>query len=147
MIDRLIGMLLLADPDLCKRLLLKCYITMMFNCPLFSWCKIYRQSSTRIVLKRATAGWLKFHQDNTFLGLYPDNRAWSYILYYVFQVGRLIMAAAAKSNLKKVSLELGGKSPLVVFSDADGKWNYNFMTERIGFKKYVSIYYSDFNGN
>lgn len=37
-----------------------------------------------------------------------------------FQVGRLIMAAAAKSNLKRVSLELGGKSALVICSDADG---------------------------
>lgn len=30
------------------------------------------------------------------------------------------MAAAASSNLKRVSLELGGKSPLVIFDDADG---------------------------
>ena len=29
------------------------------------------------------------------------------------------MQAAAKSNLKSVSLELGGKSPLIVFQDAD----------------------------
>jgi acyl-CoA reductase-like NAD-dependent aldehyde dehydrogenase len=35
-------------------------------------------------------------------------------------VGRIIMAEAAKSNLKKVSLELGGKSPLIIFKDADG---------------------------
>jgi aldehyde dehydrogenase (NAD+) len=35
------------------------------------------------------------------------------------EVGRLIMLAAAKSNLKNVTLELGGKSPLVVFEDAD----------------------------
>ena len=34
-------------------------------------------------------------------------------------VGREIMQAAAKSNLKTVSLELGGKSPLVIFDDAD----------------------------
>jgi len=34
------------------------------------------------------------------------------------EVGRLIVAAAA-TNLKKVSLELGGKSPVVVFDDAD----------------------------
>lgn len=34
-------------------------------------------------------------------------------------VGKLILEAAAKSNLKKVSLELGGKSPLVIFDDAD----------------------------
>jgi aldehyde dehydrogenase (NAD+) len=35
--------------------------------------------------------------------------------------GRSIMEAAAKSNLKKVSLELGGKSPFVVFDDANCK--------------------------
>lgn len=35
------------------------------------------------------------------------------------EVGRLIMAASAKSNLKRVSLELGGKSPLVIFDDVD----------------------------
>jgi acyl-CoA reductase-like NAD-dependent aldehyde dehydrogenase len=35
------------------------------------------------------------------------------------EVGRQIMAAAAGSNLKRVSLELGGKSPNVVFADAD----------------------------
>ncbi|TBU50473.1 NAD-aldehyde dehydrogenase [Dichomitus squalens] len=33
--------------------------------------------------------------------------------------GRKIMEAAAKSNLKKVSLELGGKSPQIVFESAD----------------------------
>lgn len=36
-------------------------------------------------------------------------------------VGRIIMKTAADSNLKKVSLELGGKSPLVVFDDVDRK--------------------------
>ncbi|XP_033307646.1 aldehyde dehydrogenase X, mitochondrial isoform X1 [Bombus vancouverensis nearcticus] len=35
------------------------------------------------------------------------------------EVGHLIMAASAKSNLKRVSLELGGKSPLVIFDDVD----------------------------
>ncbi|XP_022144906.1 aldehyde dehydrogenase family 2 member C4 [Momordica charantia] len=35
------------------------------------------------------------------------------------KVGRLIMQAAAASNLKQVSLELGGKSPLLIFDDAD----------------------------
>ena len=34
-------------------------------------------------------------------------------------VGRQIMKAAAESNLKKVTLELGGKSPNIVFDDAD----------------------------
>ena len=35
------------------------------------------------------------------------------------EVGRVVMAEAAKSNLKRVSLELGGKSPNIVFADAD----------------------------
>lgn len=34
-------------------------------------------------------------------------------------VGRMILQASAKSNLKKVTLELGGKSPNIVFDDAD----------------------------
>ncbi|GIK04321.1 aldehyde dehydrogenase (NAD(P)(+)) ald5 [Aspergillus viridinutans] len=34
-------------------------------------------------------------------------------------VGRQILQVAAKSNLKKVTLELGGKSPNIVFPDAD----------------------------
>ncbi|KAF5459058.1 hypothetical protein F2P56_023046 [Juglans regia] len=35
------------------------------------------------------------------------------------EVGRKILQAAATSNLKVVSLELGGKSPLIIFEDAD----------------------------
>lgn len=35
------------------------------------------------------------------------------------QTGRLIQKASAESNLKKVTLELGGKSPLIVFDDAN----------------------------
>jgi aldehyde dehydrogenase (NAD+) len=35
------------------------------------------------------------------------------------EVGRLIMEAAAKSNLKRVTLELGGKSPNIIFADTD----------------------------
>lgn len=34
-------------------------------------------------------------------------------------VGKTIMESCAVSNLKKVSLELGGKSPLIIFSDCD----------------------------
>lgn len=35
------------------------------------------------------------------------------------EIGKVIMGTCAASNLKKVSLELGGKSPLVIFSDCD----------------------------
>ena len=35
------------------------------------------------------------------------------------EVGHLIMEAAAKSNLKRVTLELGGKSPNIIFADTD----------------------------
>lgn len=35
------------------------------------------------------------------------------------QVGRLIQVACAQSNLKRCTLELGGKSPLVVFDDVE----------------------------
>ncbi|XP_029034967.2 cytosolic 10-formyltetrahydrofolate dehydrogenase [Osmia bicornis bicornis] len=35
------------------------------------------------------------------------------------QIGQSIMKSCANSNLKKVTLELGGKSPLVIFEDAD----------------------------
>ncbi|XP_035529121.1 mitochondrial 10-formyltetrahydrofolate dehydrogenase [Morone saxatilis] len=34
-------------------------------------------------------------------------------------IGKQIMKSCAVSNLKKVSLELGGKSPLIIFSDCD----------------------------
>ncbi|KAF8897999.1 aldehyde dehydrogenase [Gymnopilus junonius] len=41
-------------------------------------------------------------------------------------VGRKVMEAAAKSNVKNVTLELGGKSPNIIFDDADlsNLWNH-----------------------
>ncbi|CAG2115919.1 unnamed protein product [Medioppia subpectinata] len=35
------------------------------------------------------------------------------------EVGKIIQAAAGRSNCKRVTLEMGGKSPLVIFDDAD----------------------------
>uniref|UniRef100_A0A8C1R4Z4 Aldehyde dehydrogenase 1 family, member A2 n=1 Tax=Cyprinus carpio TaxID=7962 RepID=A0A8C1R4Z4_CYPCA len=37
----------------------------------------------------------------------------------IVPVGKLIQEAAGKSNLKRVTLELGGKSPNIIFADAD----------------------------
>ncbi|XP_010190192.1 PREDICTED: retinal dehydrogenase 2 [Mesitornis unicolor] len=37
------------------------------------------------------------------------------------EVGKLIQEAAGRSNLKRVTLELGGKSPNIIFADADCK--------------------------
>ncbi|CAG2181095.1 unnamed protein product, partial [Oppiella nova] len=35
------------------------------------------------------------------------------------EIGKIIQSAAGKSNTKRVTLEMGGKSPLVIFDDAD----------------------------
>ena len=35
------------------------------------------------------------------------------------QVGQIVSALAAQSNLKRVTMELGGKSPNIIFKDAD----------------------------
>uniref|UniRef100_A0A9J7ZNJ8 Aldehyde dehydrogenase 1 family, member A2 n=1 Tax=Cyprinus carpio carpio TaxID=630221 RepID=A0A9J7ZNJ8_CYPCA len=42
-----------------------------------------------------------------------------YIAALIKEVGKLIQEAAGKSNLKRVTLELGGKSPNIIFADAD----------------------------
>lgn len=47
--------------------------------------------------------------------------------------GRKIMEAAAKSNLKKVTLELGGKSPVVVFDSVDIEKTANWVCMAILF--------------
>jgi aldehyde dehydrogenase (NAD+) len=50
--------------------------------------------------------------------------------------GKRIQEAAAKSNLKRVTLELGGKSPAVVFDDANLEnaitWTVNAITANSG---------------
>lgn len=52
------------------------------------------------------------------------------------QTGKRIQEAAAKSNLKRVTLELGGKSPAVVFDDANLEnaitWTANALTANTG---------------
>lgn len=41
-------------------------------------------------------------------------------------VGRKIQIASANSNLKAVSLELGGKNPMIIFDDADLEQTINW---------------------
>ena len=55
------------------------------------------------------------------------------------EVGRLIMESAARSNLKSVSLELGGKSPLIIFDDADVDMAVNLSRLAIFFNKVGDI--------
>ncbi|XP_008068443.2 aldehyde dehydrogenase, mitochondrial, partial [Carlito syrichta] len=38
------------------------------------------------------------------------------------EIGRVVQVAAGSSNLKRVTLELGGKSPNIIMSDADMDW-------------------------
>uniref|UniRef100_A0A8D1GLP4 aldehyde dehydrogenase (NAD(+)) n=1 Tax=Sus scrofa TaxID=9823 RepID=A0A8D1GLP4_PIG len=45
-----------------------------------------------------------------------------YVANLIKEVGHLIQVAAGKSNLKRVTLELGGKSPNIIMSDADMDW-------------------------
>jgi acyl-CoA reductase-like NAD-dependent aldehyde dehydrogenase len=46
------------------------------------------------------------------------------------EVGRIVMEAAAATNLKRITLELGGKSPLIVFADADSKLGHANCVEQ-----------------
>ncbi|XP_043353844.1 aldehyde dehydrogenase, mitochondrial isoform X2 [Dermochelys coriacea] len=45
-----------------------------------------------------------------------------YVASLIKEIGHLIQKAAAESNLKRVTLELGGKSPNIIMSDADMDW-------------------------
>ena len=53
------------------------------------------------------------------------------------------MAAAANSNFKRVTLDLGGKSPLIIFPDYDSKL-YSFLHLLGGIcSYYLKIYLLD----
>jgi len=52
-------------------------------------------------------------------------------------VGRKIMEAAAKSNLKKVTLELGGKSPSIVFDDVDMEQTVKWVAHGILYVTFI----------
>ena len=62
----------------------------------------------------------------------------SYIVYFVIMILILLLSqimADASAGVKKVTLELGGKSPLLVFADSDlenavkGAMLANFLTQ------------------
>uniref|UniRef100_A0A671WHN8 Aldehyde dehydrogenase 1 family member L2 n=1 Tax=Sparus aurata TaxID=8175 RepID=A0A671WHN8_SPAAU len=50
-------------------------------------------------------------------------------------IGKQIMKSCAVSNLKKVSLELGGKSPLIIFSDCDMDKAVRMVRDSVYFNK------------
>jgi len=50
-------------------------------------------------------------------------------------IGKVIMGSCASSNLKKVSLELGGKSPFLIFNDCDMKKAVSFAMSSVFFNK------------
>src|SRR5690349_9734936 len=56
-------------------------------------------------------------ETGSFLSSHPEIRKISFTGSTMS--GRRVQAAAAASNLKVVTLELGGKSPSIVFDDAD----------------------------
>lgn len=49
--------------------------------------------------------------------------------------GKLVMSSCALSNVKKCSLELGGKSPLIIFADCDMKKAVKFGMSSVFFNK------------
>lgn len=52
------------------------------------------------------------------------------------EIGKIVMKAAAETNLKRVTLELGGKSPNIIFADADvataAKFAYHALFYNMG---------------
>ncbi|PWA17308.1 hypothetical protein CCH79_00010420 [Gambusia affinis] len=46
------------------------------------------------------------------------------------EVGKLIQEAAGKSNLKRITLELGGKNPNIIFADADCELQMDVAVEQ-----------------
>uniref|UniRef100_A0AAR2LW10 Aldehyde dehydrogenase domain-containing protein n=1 Tax=Pygocentrus nattereri TaxID=42514 RepID=A0AAR2LW10_PYGNA len=54
------------------------------------------------------------------------------------EIGKQIMKSCAVSNVKKVSLELGGKSPLIIFSDCD----LDKAVRMVPFMHHISVFFN-----
>jgi acyl-CoA reductase-like NAD-dependent aldehyde dehydrogenase len=52
-----------------------------------------------------------------------------------FKIGKLIQQAAGASNLKRVTLELGGKSPIVILDDMNVDHAVNMAHEALFFNQ------------
>lgn len=52
------------------------------------------------------------------------------------------MGASAKTNLKRVGLELGGKSPIAIFDDVDCKFTINVIASSVLSLHLITIFLS-----
>lgn len=52
------------------------------------------------------------------------------------------MGASAKTNLKRVGLELGGKSPIAIFDDVDCKFTINLIASSVLCLPLITIFLS-----
>lgn len=73
------------------------------------------------------------------------NRYLIIILIFVnIKVGQIIAEGAGKTNLKRVTLELGGKSPNIIFGDSDinqavESSHYGLFYNMVSYELYINI--------
>ena len=60
--------------------------------------------------------------------------------YIISQVGALIVQAAGSSNLKRTILELGGKSPNIIFADCDLDAAVEYAHEGVYFNQVINYF-------
>ena len=61
------------------------------------------------------------------------------------EAGRDVMQSAAWSNLKPVTLELGGKSPMIIFDDADMEASVEAAHQAIFYNQVLFSHFFSYN--